>query len=146
MPNTEFIDCISHAMLKFVICNSSYRIFSKRGHLVTTYTGLPAFSDTGYSDTVRSVLVTVTLFRRPSTVTVTGEACTNTFPTHTYRVTHLLANLGWVDLDFGCSTLCLVLPGLMGNWQNWQDWLNGRARYKIHRVSDIWSTILSGLS
>ena len=28
-----------------------------------------------------------------------------------YRVTHLLANLGWVDFDFGCSTLCLVLPG-----------------------------------
>ena len=36
-----------------------------------------------------------------------------------YRVTHLLANLGWVDLDFDCSTLCLVLPGLLGNWQNW---------------------------
>ena len=36
-----------------------------------------------------------------------------------FRVTHLLANLGWVDLDFGCSALCLVLPGLMGNWQNW---------------------------
>ena len=36
-----------------------------------------------------------------------------------YRVTHLLANLGWVDIDFGCSTLCLILPGLMGNWQNW---------------------------
>ena len=30
-----------------------------------------------------------------------------------------MANLGWVDFDFGCSTLCLVLPGLMGNWQNW---------------------------
>ena len=36
-----------------------------------------------------------------------------------YRVTHLLANLGWVDFDFDCSTLCLVLPGLMENWQNW---------------------------
>ena len=36
-----------------------------------------------------------------------------------YRVTHLLANLGWVDFDLGCSTLCLVLPGLMGNWQSW---------------------------
>ena len=36
-----------------------------------------------------------------------------------YRVTHLQANLGWVDFDLGCSTLCLVLPGLMGNWQNW---------------------------
>ena len=36
-----------------------------------------------------------------------------------YRVTHLLVNLGWVDFDFGCSILCLVLPGRMGNWQNW---------------------------
>ena len=36
-----------------------------------------------------------------------------------YREVHLLANFGWVDFDFGCSTLCLVLPGLMGNWQNW---------------------------
>ena len=35
-----------------------------------------------------------------------------------YRVTHL-ANLGCVDFDFGCSTLSLALPGLMGNWQNW---------------------------
>ena len=25
----------------------------------------------------------------------------------------------WVDNDFGCSTLCLVLPGLMGSWQKW---------------------------
>ena len=36
-----------------------------------------------------------------------------------YRVTHLLMNLGWIDFDFGCSTLSLILPGLMGNWQNW---------------------------
>ena len=35
-----------------------------------------------------------------------------------YRVTHLLANLGWVEFGFDCSTLSLVLPGLMGNWQN----------------------------
>ena len=26
----------------------------------------------------------------------------------------------WVGLtDFGCSTICLVLLGLMGNWQEW---------------------------
>ena len=37
----------------------------------------------------------------------------------TYRVRHLLANLGLVDLDLCCSTLCLVLSGLMGNWQTW---------------------------
>ena len=24
---------------------------------------------------------------------------------HYYRVTHLLADLGWVDLDLGCSTI-----------------------------------------
>ena len=45
-----------------------------------------------------------------------------------YRVTHVLANLGWVDLDFGCSTLCLVLLGLMGNWQIW---LNNWVRWFI---------------
>ena len=43
-----------------------------------------------------------------------------------YRVTHILANLGWVDFDFGYSTLCLVLPRLMGNWQKW---LSSRARW-----------------
>ena len=31
-----------------------------------------------------------------------------------YRETHLLGNLGWVVFDFGCSTLCLILCGLMG--------------------------------
>ena len=36
-----------------------------------------------------------------------------------YREVHLLVNLGWIGFDFGCSTLCLVLPGLMENWQNW---------------------------
>ena len=30
-----------------------------------------------------------------------------------YRETHLLATLGWVDFDFGCSILCLVLRGVM---------------------------------
>ena len=43
-----------------------------------------------------------------------------------YTGTHLLANLSWIVFDFGCSTLSLVLPGLMGNWQNW---LNSRARW-----------------
>ena len=37
-----------------------------------------------------------------------------------YRVASLLANLGWVDFDLCCSTLFLVLPGLMGNWQKWR--------------------------
>ena len=34
-------------------------------------------------------------------------------------MTHLLANLGCVDFYLGCSTLCLVLPEVMGSWQNW---------------------------
>ena len=34
-----------------------------------------------------------------------------------YRVTHLLANLGWVDLDFDCSAVCPILLGLVEIWQ-----------------------------
>ena len=34
--------------------------------------------------------------------------------------------LGWVDLSFVCSTVCLILPGLMGIWQKglgcWARW------------------------
>ena len=36
-----------------------------------------------------------------------------------YREVHLLADMGWVDFDFGSSTFCLVLLGLMGSLQNW---------------------------
>ena len=36
-----------------------------------------------------------------------------------YRVSHLLVDLGWVDLDFECSAVCPILPGLMGIWQKW---------------------------
>ena len=31
-----------------------------------------------------------------------------------YRVAHLVADVGWVDLDFECSTVWPILPGLMG--------------------------------
>ena len=45
-----------------------------------------------------------------------------------YRVTHLLANLGWVDLDFDSSTVCSILHGLVGIWQkrlsSWARWWN----------------------
>ena len=34
-----------------------------------------------------------------------------------YRVAHLVVNLGWVDMDFECSTVCPILLGLMGIWQ-----------------------------
>ena len=36
-----------------------------------------------------------------------------------YREVHLLADMGWVEFDFGSSTFCLVLLGLMGSLQNW---------------------------
>ena len=35
-----------------------------------------------------------------------------------YRVTMVVAYLGWVDYDFGHSSVCLVLLGQMGIWQN----------------------------
>ena len=34
-----------------------------------------------------------------------------------YRVSHLVVHLDWVDLKFECSTVCLILPGLVGIWQ-----------------------------
>ena len=36
-----------------------------------------------------------------------------------YRVIHLLWDFGWVDLDFGCCTVCPILLGLMGTWPRW---------------------------
>ena len=35
-----------------------------------------------------------------------------------YKVGHPLRYLGWVCLYLSYSTLCLILLGLMGNWQN----------------------------
>ena len=29
-----------------------------------------------------------------------------------YRASHLLVQLGWVNLDFECSSVCLILLGL----------------------------------
>ena len=42
-----------------------------------------------------------------------------------YRVIHLVVHLGWVDLDFQCSTVIPVLFGPMGIWQ---DGLSSKAR------------------
>ena len=36
-----------------------------------------------------------------------------------FRVTLVIADLGWVDYDLGYSIVCLVLLGQMGIWQNW---------------------------
>ena len=45
--------------------------------------------------------------------------------------------VGWFDLDFVCSTLCLVLLGLMGNWQKWLSkwaiWWNLRKQSQPNR-------------
>ena len=49
-------------------------------------TGLPAYSDTGYSD----ITGTVTHYGRPNTVTVSGEACTNYIYCEAQLVTELL--------------------------------------------------------
>jgi len=53
---------------------------------------------------------------------------------HMYRVTHLLANLGWVDLDLGCYTLCPTAQPLLPNShqpkQNRAE--GGKAKIKIN--------------
>ena len=49
-----------------------------------------------------------------------------------YRVTHLLANLGWVDLDFDCSTVCPILLGLVGILQKFlSSWARDRGTSQI---------------
>ena len=35
-----------------------------------------------------------------------------------YRVTMVVGDMGWVDYDFGQSTICRVLPRQMGDWHN----------------------------
>ena len=37
-----------------------------------------------------------------------------------YRVSHLLVHLVSEDFNFGCFTVCPILPGLFGIWQMWQ--------------------------
>ena len=57
-----------------------------------------------------------------------------------YRVAHLVLNLGWVDLKFDYSTVCLILPGLMGVWQNrlgsWARWGNSQIQVNRTQVRD----------
>ena len=31
----------------------------------------------------------------------------------------VVEEMGWVDFDFGCSTVCQILLVQMGIWQNW---------------------------
>ena len=45
----------------------------------------------------------------------TCRFCLNCF---TYRVGQVVVNLGWVDINFGYSTTCLILLGQLEVWQN----------------------------
>ena len=36
-----------------------------------------------------------------------------------YGVSQQVSDIGLVDFEFCCSTFCLFLLALMGNWQNW---------------------------
>ena len=51
----------------------------------------------------------------------------------TYRVSHLVWDLGLVDCDFECSPVCPVLLGLVGIWQkrlcNWARWSNIQIKF-----------------
>ena len=72
------------------------------------------FGDVGDGDTV-VVIERILLHRRRAQIR--PRASTHHAHDHCkYRVTHLLANLGWVDLDFDCSTVCLILLQLVGIW------------------------------
>ena len=62
------------------------------------------------------------------------------FKRRNYRVAHLVVNLGWVDLNFDYSTVCLILPGLMGVWQkrlgSWARWWNSQIQVNRTQVRD----------
>ena len=57
-----------------------------------------------------------------------------------YRVAHLVADLGWVDLDFEWSSVCPIVPWLMGIWlkelHEWERCLNTDIQVKPSQVSD----------
>ena len=61
-------------------------------------------------------------------------------PGNTHRMNHHLADLGWVDLDFECSTACLILLGLVGVWQklmgSWTRWWNTLIKVKPTQVHE----------
>ena len=49
--------------------------------------------------------------------------------------------LGFVDLDFECSTVCPTLPGLMGIWQkrlgSWERWWDTEIKVNPTQVSAL---------
>ena len=57
-----------------------------------------------------------------------------------YRVAHLVADLGWVDLDFECSTVCPIMSGLMGIWQKglskWAKWWKAEIQVNPTQIRD----------
>ena len=62
-----------------------------------------------------------------------------------YRVAHLVANLGWVDLNFDYSTVCLILPGLMefgrSGWAVGQDGGTPKSKSTEPRFATRWATL-----
>ena len=58
-----------------------------------------------------SMSMSILPLQYPDTLSSVGQILK--FGNMVYRVIHLLLDLGWVDLDFSCSTACPVLPGLM---------------------------------
>ena len=58
---------------------------------------------------------------------------------------HLVANLGWVDLNFDYSTVCLILLGLMGVWQkrmgSWARWWNSQIKSIEARFATRWAIL-----
>ena len=57
-----------------------------------------------------------------------------------YRVSHLVVHLGWVDLDFECSTVCPFLLGPMRIWQkrlgSWASWWNTQIKVNATQMHD----------
>ena len=51
---------------------------------------------------------------------------------------HLVVNLGRVDLNFDYSTVCLILPGLMGVGQKW---LGSWARWWNSQIQVNWTQV-----
>ena len=58
-----------------------------------------------------------------------------------YRVSHLLVDLGWVDLEFECSTVCLILPGLMRIWQKRPGKIVPKSKSTLPRSTSKWDTL-----
>ena len=61
----------------------------------------------------------------------------------TYRASHVLVDwVGWVDLNFKCSTVCPILSGLMGIWQKWLGrWVTAKSKSTQPRSKSTLDTL-----